>query len=65
MKLSECKYGVLVARAFCTVGKDPYTRVGMVVGVTQNSLEEAIPLIHFQSGERYGVHPANLFLYEE
>tara|TARA_R110002153_G_scaffold244399_1_gene399807 strand:- start:99 stop:296 length:198 start_codon:yes stop_codon:yes gene_type:complete len=65
MKLSECKYGVLVETVFGVVGRNSYTRVGMVVGVTQNSLEEAIPLIHFQNGEEYGVHPANLFLYEE
>ncbi len=67
MKLSECKFGVIVQDTV-------FNMVGMVVGVTECQIKPdyltktvylPIPLIQFQNGVTIGVNPSNLRLYEE
>lgn len=61
MKLSECKHGVLVeyAKGY------GISQIGMVVGITENPVKEAIPLIQWQKGEVVPQHHKLLGLYEE
>lgn len=69
MKLSECKYGVLVQEL------SEYGEIGMVVGITNNILhvlsekqrepERAIPLVQWQSGRTCGVYPSNIRIYKD
>ena len=71
MKLSECRYGILVKREtkeyvhshlHLTV---KHSVIGMVVGISQNCMGEAIPLIQWQDGEEFSIHHENLSFYEE
>lgn len=68
MKLSECKYGVIVIN-------ENNNHIGMVVGITNNAchfidlqirseLDRAIPLIQWSNGDKYPIHHENLSLYE-
>lgn len=58
MKLSECKYGVLV--------EDSSGNVGMVLGISQNEAGEAVPLVQWQSNTAViKCHPKRIALYEE
>lgn len=69
MKLSDCKYGILVQSTAT------HSQVGMVVGITNNVAltassdmydpERAIPLVQWQSGKTYGIHHSNLRAYKE
>lgn len=62
MKLSECKFGVLV--------QDDRGRVGMVKGITNNKTssdlqerddpDNAIPLVEWASGATTGIYHGNL-----
>lgn len=61
MKLSECKQGVLLIsiRGY-KVGK-----IAMVVGISQNSTGEAIPLVQWQDNlNPEPVHHVNFEIYE-
>lgn len=63
MKLRECKMGILVQNTGTQ-------EIGMVVGITNNiptvlSEEQrdpsrAIPLIQWQTGRTFGIHPENM-----
>lgn len=69
MKLSECKYGILVQKL------SEYGEIGMVVGITNNiphvlteeqrEPERAIPLVQWQSGSTSGIHPFNIRIYKD
>lgn len=69
MKLSECKYGILVQEL------SEHGEIGMVVGITnsmlnvlsevQRDLEFAIPLIQWQSGRTSGIHHNNIRVYKD
>ncbi len=61
MKLSECKLGILVQSDLPLPDK---TKIGMVVGITENCTKEAIPEVQWQDGTRYGHHHVNLTRYE-
>lgn len=61
MKLSECKLGILVKSDLPLPDK---TKIGMVVGITENTTREAIPEVQWQDGTKYGCHHANLIRYE-
>ena len=65
MKLSACKFGILVVD--CRSYRAPeVSRIGMVIGITQNSTREAIPLVQWQgSAECVGFHHAHLAKFEE
>ena len=64
MKLKDCKYGILVT--------DKKGMIGMVVGVTnvypnqgqsiRGLPENAMPLVEWQCGAKYGIHPSNIEL---
>ena len=58
MKLSECKHGRLVV-------DDGSYKIGMVVGLCENSFNHAIPVIQWQDGTTKAYHPSKLSLYEE
>lgn len=68
MKLSECKFGVLVQ---CIATGE----IGMVKGITNNlsrmlteeqrEPERAIPLVEWQSGRTTGIHHGNIKLYKD
>lgn len=69
MKLSDCKYGILVQDI------SEYGEIGMVVGITNcipNVLSEdqkdpnrAIPLVQWQSGRTWGIHHNNIRVYKD
>jgi len=69
MKLSECKYGILVQDL------SEHGEIGMVVGITNSMLnvlsevqrdpELAIPLIQWQSGRTCGIHHNNIRVYKD
>lgn len=58
MKLSECKYGVLVISNFDK-------KVGMVVGVTESTKGLPAPEIKWQDGKTFYRFPENLSLYKD
>ncbi len=61
MKLSECKFGILVENEFDS-------RVGMIIGITQYTTEEdafPVPLIQWQDGTTHAMNPNHLCLYED
>lgn len=68
MKLSECKFGVLVQSI--DTGE-----IGMVKGITNNLTNllteeqrdpsRAIPLVEWQSGRTTGIHHGNIKLYKD
>ncbi len=65
MKLSECKFGILVQPA--EINRKHYnqlSKIGMVVGITENCTKEAIPEVQWQDGTKYGCHHNNLARYE-
>jgi len=63
MELKDCKHGILVQDKMGT-------RVGMIVGVTNNTPSadlrvrerpyNAITLVQWSCGETYGIHPNNI-----
>lgn len=61
MKLSECKLGILVQS---TLPLPEKTKIGMVVGITENCTKEAIPEVQWQDGRKSGHHHVNLTRYE-
>jgi hypothetical protein len=61
MKLSECKFGILVENEFDI-------RVGMIIGITQYTTEQGtfpVPLIQWQDGTTHAMNPDHLRLYED
>ncbi len=67
MKLSECKFGVIVEDAITG-------EVGIVVGITEYKIQPdfltkpkrcPIPLVQFQNGVTMGVKPSDLLVYED
>jgi hypothetical protein len=68
MKLSDCKYGVLVQTL------EQFGEIGMVVGITNNiptvlseeqkNPERAIPMIQWQSGRTFGINHHNIREYK-
>jgi hypothetical protein len=58
MKLSECTHGKLVVNEY-------NLKIGMVVGISENSFNEAIPVIQWQDEITCSCHHTNLYLYEE
>lgn len=65
MKLSECTHGKLVYQNNTSFDDKGNVKVGMVIGITQNCCEEAIPMVQWQDGNKFSAHHANLSLYEE
>lgn len=69
MKLSECKYGILVQEL------SEHGEIGMVVGITnkissvlsedQKDPNQAIPLVQWQSGRTWGIHQNNIRVYKD
>ena len=67
MKLSACKHGLLV--------QDDNGRIGMIVGITNNAPgaarhernkpNNAIPLVQWANGEKYGIHHMNISKFKE
>lgn len=65
MKLSECTLGKIVERVK-GLPDESYIVIGMIMGITQNGLDEAIPLVQFQDhSDEVPVHHDNLSIYEE
>jgi hypothetical protein len=63
MKLSQCKYGVIVYRQ-TYINIKPL--IGMVVGIGQNRHKEAIPLVQWQDRTTpIVIHHGCIDLYEE
>lgn len=58
MKLEECKFGVIVQQINPTI-------IGMIVGISENSVKEAIPLVQWQDGKQYAIHHSNIKLVKE
>lgn len=66
MRLSECKYGVLVQKL-------DGGEIGMIVGVTNNAFGSpyeknpsyAIPLVQWQNGDTRGIHHENIDFYRD
>lgn len=58
MNLSDCKHGILVKRTNSTF--EHTGQVGMIVGIGQNLLKEPIPLIQWQDGAVFTIHPRNI-----
>ena len=66
MKLSECKLGILVQSVqINSILDNQPSKIGMVVGITENCTKEAIPEVQWQDGTKYGCHHVNLARYEE
>lgn len=74
MKLSQCRHGVIVQKKEAGCGT-AHREVGMVIGIT-NNLESvlsdecrdpfnAVPLVQWQSGRSYPIHPKNIDLYKD
>lgn len=58
MKLSECTFGRIVV-------KKSNGLVGMVSGISENTIQEPIPVIKWQGGDESKIHHSKLDLYEE
>lgn len=66
MKLSQCKYGVVVCRQAHINTLDIKPLIGMVVGIGQNRHKEAIPLVQWQDRTTpIVIHHGCIDLYEE
>ena len=68
MKLSECKYGVLVTYAVDVDNPKLLGKVGMVVGVSENCKTGLpVPLVQWQDDKDYrgSVHHSRLALYQD
>ena len=61
MKLSGCTHGKLVVKGQGSTE----VMVGMVVGLSENCHNEAIPVVQWQDETTYPCHHSNLSLYEE
>ena len=58
MKIHECTYGIIVTRKD---NRDYNNQpVGMIVGISQNSIGEPLSVVKWQDGFQFLYHPANI-----